>query len=299
MKLTLIKSIVLHLLIFACFYAGASVRAAEKPLPFKVEVTGSGRPMILIPGLACSGEVWQSTVAHFKSNYQCHVLTLAGFAGEAPVAPPFLDTMRDGIIAYIHEKKLAKPVIVGHSLGGVVTLAIAAKEPALVGPLVIVDSLPFFGAIQDPNATEASVKPQAEAMRKTFESMTDEQYSQGQKAFMQTMVSDESNIALVLKWGAATDRKTFAQAYYEIFTTDLRAQIAAIKSPALVIASWIGLKPYVTREQVESNFKSQYAKLANYRLVVNDKAKHFVMLDDPAGFFAAADDFLKTADAVK
>ena len=38
--------------------------------------------MILIPGLTCGGDVWKSTVEHFKDRYECHVLTLAGFAGE-------------------------------------------------------------------------------------------------------------------------------------------------------------------------------------------------------------------------
>ena len=39
--------------------------------PFQVQVTGHGRPVILIPGLSCPGEVWDSTVAHYKDNYQC------------------------------------------------------------------------------------------------------------------------------------------------------------------------------------------------------------------------------------
>ena len=53
----------------------------KKPL-FAVTVTGSGRPMILIPGLSCGGNVWDGTVTHFKDRYECHVVTLAGFAGQ-------------------------------------------------------------------------------------------------------------------------------------------------------------------------------------------------------------------------
>ena len=62
------------------FLATAPATAGE--YPFAVKVTGTGQPMILIPGLACSGEVWDSTVAHFKDRCECHVLTLAGFAGQ-------------------------------------------------------------------------------------------------------------------------------------------------------------------------------------------------------------------------
>jgi N-formylmaleamate deformylase len=61
---------------------------AARHAPFTVKVTGHGKPMILIPGLASSGDTWVGTVAHFKQRYTCYVLTLAGFAGVPPIQPP-------------------------------------------------------------------------------------------------------------------------------------------------------------------------------------------------------------------
>src|SRR5436190_6728080 len=104
--------------------------ACASPLPhsFAVEVTGKGRPMILIPGLASSGKTWDTTVAHYKDKYECHVLTLAGFAGQPPIhLDSFLQTVRDDIISYIRDDKLQKPIIAGHSLGGFVALWIAEQ----------------------------------------------------------------------------------------------------------------------------------------------------------------------------
>jgi N-formylmaleamate deformylase len=51
--------------------AGASTPAeSSKPLKsFAVEVIGNGRPMLLIPGLTCGGDVWKTTVDHFKDRY--------------------------------------------------------------------------------------------------------------------------------------------------------------------------------------------------------------------------------------
>src|SRR5205807_9710413 len=99
--------------------------------PFQVKVTGHGQPMILIPGLACPGEVWDSTVAHFKDRYEMHVLSLAGFAGVPRVPGPFLEKVREGIADYVRKNKLQKPVVVGHSLGGFVALDLAAHHPEL------------------------------------------------------------------------------------------------------------------------------------------------------------------------
>lgn len=91
---------------------------------FEVKVFGKGIPMILIPGIACSGDVWKSTVVQYQDRYECHVITLAGFAGVPPEQSDwFLDQVKNDLIFYIKEKHLQKPVIVGHALGGFVAVA--------------------------------------------------------------------------------------------------------------------------------------------------------------------------------
>ena len=65
--------------------------------------------MVLIPGLLSSGEVWQATVERFKTRYECHVLTLAGFAGQPPAAlagRPFLETVGRDLARYIEVERL-------------------------------------------------------------------------------------------------------------------------------------------------------------------------------------------------
>jgi N-formylmaleamate deformylase len=108
------------LLILTTFLATALTLPAQDA--FQVKVSGHGQQMILIPGLSSSGETYNSTVEHYKDRFECHVLTLAGFVGVPRVPAPFLDTVRDGVAAYIRDKKLNKPVIVGHSLGGFIRL---------------------------------------------------------------------------------------------------------------------------------------------------------------------------------
>ena len=88
------------------------------PTSFRVQVVGKGRPMILIPGLMSSGETWNSTVARYQDRFECHVLTLAGFAGVPPITTPLLATVRTELADYIRGQQLDRPVIVGHSLGG-------------------------------------------------------------------------------------------------------------------------------------------------------------------------------------
>src|SRR5476651_793687 len=81
---------------------------AATPAAFTVDVTGQGQPIILIPGLASSGEVWQSTVARLcgpQTKRQCHVLTLAGFAGVTPIAGDLLAQTEQQLSDYIVAQK--------------------------------------------------------------------------------------------------------------------------------------------------------------------------------------------------
>ena len=252
--------------------------------------------MILIPGLASSGKTWDSTVAHYKDKYECHVLTLAGFAGQPPMAwqqDAYLQAVRDDIITYIRDKKLQRPAIVGHSLGGFLALWIGEEAPDLVGRLVIVDSLPFFAGVMDDQATVDSVKPMVEQMRKTMKAQTAEQAAKMSEMQIRMMVTGDADFEMVKGWGRESDRPTVNEAFAELFSNDIRPGLSKIQSPTLVMGTWIGYKDYATREQVDKRFHDQYAALKNAKIVLTDTARHFIMLDDREGFLRDLDAFLK------
>jgi pimeloyl-ACP methyl ester carboxylesterase len=272
-----------------------TTKASAGTPSFKVEVTGKGKQsMILIPGLTCPGDVWEETVAHYKKTYTCHVLTLPGFAGQAPIeTDAYLQIVRDEIIQYIKDNKLKKPIITGHSLGGFLALWISVTEPGLISANVIVDSLPFLGAVQDPKATEASAKPMAENMRKMMASSTPEQVKQSQQYFLPGMVNDKSKLELLSKWGIESHAPTVAQAMYELQTTDLREQLSKSTTPTLVLGAWIAYKDYgFKRETIQHTFDSQYEKLANKTILLSDNGKHFLMYDDLTWMLTQMDSFL-------
>lgn len=266
------------------------------PTSFKVAVTGQGPSMLLIPGLTCSGEVWQQTVAHYQGRYQCHVLTLAGFAGHPalPGGPTdhYLQTVRNEVIAYIQAQRLRKPTLVGHSLGGFTALWVSATAPELVGPVVIVDALPFIGAIMDPAATAESTRPQAEAQR--------QQMGPGrlpaavQKQMLASMITSPAHLETAAAWGQASDPATTAQAMFEMNTTDLRADLARIQAPVLVLGAWAGYQAYgATKASVQQTYDLQYAQLPQKRIALSEAGKHFLMWDDPQWLLQEVDAFLQ------
>ncbi|HLH18462.1 MAG TPA: alpha/beta hydrolase [Bryobacteraceae bacterium] len=271
--------------------------AAALAQPFQVKVTGHGQPMILIPGLSSSGETWDTTVAHYRDRFQCHVLTVAGFAGVPRVPAPMLEKVREGLADYIRAQHLDRPVVVGHSLGGFVALDLAVHYPDLPGRLVIVDAYPFFAGAVDPKATPEQARENAAQMRSYMGKMTQDAYDRYVKSGVGTrdMVEKESDFERIVAWGLASDRTAVTDAMAELFSADLRDELARIKAPALVLGSWIGYKQYTDHARTEANLRAQYAKLKGVQIQVTDTAHHFIMWDDPEWMFAQIDRFLAPA----
>lgn len=273
----------------------ASRQAPAAHPSFVVQVTGKGRPVLLIPGLNCSGAVWDETVARYRGQYQCHVVTLAGFGGVAPQQPVpahLLQEVRDQLLAYVQAQKLKQPVVIGHSLGGFLALWMAATDPTALGPLEIVDSLPFLPVAQNPAATVDNTRPQAELMRQQMR--TGQLPLAARRQMTASLVANTARLAQVVRWGQASDPATTGQALYDMYTTDLRPEVARIQQPVLVLGTWAGYAAYgATKASVQAVFQRQYAPLAHLTLLLSEAGKHFVMYDDAPLFFAQTDALLK------
>jgi len=248
--------------------------------------------MILIPGLACSGEVWTGTVEHFRSRYQLHILTLAGFAGQPAIPPPFLATVRDDLIAYIAAQHLDHPVLVGHSLGGFLAFWIAATVPEQVGPIVAVDGVPFLSALYRPGATVAGSRTFAEQLRKQLLGTSRDAYARESRAAVAQMVIDPKHADLLAQMGATSDPAAVGEAMYEMMTTDLRDSVARIETPVLLLASDPSIAGGPPPEETRLGYEAQVAHVPRHTVVVATGSRHFIMLDAPAFLFQRMDAML-------
>jgi pimeloyl-ACP methyl ester carboxylesterase len=266
-----------------------SLTSAQKKYDFDVKIVGKGTPIIMIPGFSSSGDVWKETVEHLKNNYECHILTLPGFAGVKPIDGDFLPKMRDEIIAYTKDRKLKNPIIMGHSLGGFLSASIASSEPQLFKKVIIVDGVPFYPAMQNPNITVEQAKSfiNKENSIKQFTSMTDEQLKAFSESGAKALVTDPEKVKLVASWQMKSDRTTLGTAFYEMMTTDIRSDLSKIESPVLVLGS-----KYESLEQSQKILSNLYKNVKNLTLQIAD-AKHFIMYDNPQWFYDNLDKFLK------
>lgn len=261
---------------------------------FTVKVTGSGTQILFIPGLTCDGSVWDETIARYSKTNQCHVFSLAGFAGLSPAENngAFLKTVEADLVSYLSENSISEPTIVGHSLGGFLALQLAIEHPELVRSILVVDSLPFLPAAMNPNATVENTEIHAEAQRDMV--IQGGQNEAQLRMMLQMMITSPQNVERALEMGKSSDPATVAQAMYELNTTDLRDSVSKIRTPTTVLGAWYGYAHFgSTTESTAAIFNSQYAKHPDYRLVMSERGKHFIMWDDAELFYAELDALLK------
>ena len=259
-----------------------------------VEVEGSGPDVILIPGLASSRTVWSDLANRLRGNYRLHLVQIAGFAGspspdtsDGKVAAPAAEAIAD----YILRERLQSPTVIGHSLGGEVGLMLAARHEGLVGRLMVVDALPFYSLLMNPNATVDSVTPQAKAFRDALLSAPNEQADAMQAAAIARLVKTEDARASVIEAGLASDRTTVANATYELMTTDLRNELDRISIPVEVVYAYDPMYG-VPAERIDSTFRSAYARADTAHFTRIDDSFHFVTLDQPEEFAQTVRAFL-------
>jgi N-formylmaleamate deformylase len=245
-----------------------------EPVAFRVEVTGRGRPIVFIPGLGCPGAVWDATVAHLGDDYESHVLTLAGFAGNDPIAEPLSAAVRRDLIRYIRSRRLDAPVIVGHSMGGFIAYWIASYHPELIGPVIVVDGSPALSGDLD----------HAKALRSRWRNASDAEFTGGLRAVFTSMTSVPRKMAPVIEAVTRSDRRAIGDAIFEMVTTNLTDRVKDITAPVLVIAADGGL---------QHRIRAQIATIPDHEMIVLPRTRHFVMYDDPEGFFRAIDRFLE------
>jgi pimeloyl-ACP methyl ester carboxylesterase len=181
-------------------------------------------------------------------------------------------------------------VLVGHSLGGTLSLAFAAGHSDLIAGVVAVDGLPVFPGTERMTGDRS---PLAANARAQLAGQTPAQFAEYQRTYMKQVGSVDEAIANSLAESSArSDPGATAEFAAQLLLLDLRPQLPAIKVPVVEISPFYA--PDFARINVDEAGKTGYyrmllAGVGNLDVVSISPARHFVMFDQPERFAAALD----------
>jgi len=241
-----------------------------------VTVRGSGRDVLLIPGLASGPGIWNGVTGQMP-GYRWHLVQVRGFAGlaaDANGSGPVVQPVADEIARYITAAGLRRPAVVGHSMGG--TLAMMQGLKGLVSRVMVVDMLP---------AGAAMVGGTANGMGYLADQLS--QYFTGTAAGRRYL----AQIVAQAPGAEGSNPEVIATALRDLANTDLGPQLGRIGVPMSVVYA-VGADQAQSVE-ITRRFRAAYAAKKDAKLLPIGPSGHVVMADQPTRFNAALGNFLK------
>jgi pimeloyl-ACP methyl ester carboxylesterase len=105
---------------------------------------GGERELLFIPGWCCDHTAFRPQFDHFASTASVTALDLRGVGrSDSPAAGYSIPELADDVAAFCAAVGIEKPVVVGHSLGGMISVELGGRYPALASALVLVDPGPI------------------------------------------------------------------------------------------------------------------------------------------------------------
>ena len=106
-------------------------------------ITGSGKPVVLIHGFAEDGEIWNNQIEFLKNHFTLIIPDLPGTGKSELNEDMSIEGIAESIKAIIIKENISQAIIIGHSMGGYITLAIAEKYPELISAFGLCHSSAF------------------------------------------------------------------------------------------------------------------------------------------------------------
>lgn len=111
-------------------------------LQVRYEVVGAGEPLVMVHGLSESTRLWYRNVFALAENYRVYLVDLPGFGMMRKFHQHF-NLLEAGawLSGWMQAVELENVYLVGHSMGGYISMTVAVASPEKIKRLVLVDSI--------------------------------------------------------------------------------------------------------------------------------------------------------------
>ncbi len=251
----------------------------------------TGPAIVFVPGLGSGPWSWAEQIGHFSKSNRVYALTLDGFDGRpfTPQADSFA-TFTSDFWKLLDARQIVRPVVIGHSLGGTLAIALAEQHPERLAGIIALDGLPVFPTVAQ--QTDAQRAATADGIAADLARQTPAEFRSNEVSFMRSIgVLDATLVEPTAALEARSDPRAVAAWAKADFATDLRPDLAKATTPILELMPYAPGGPY-TEQQMLMFYMLLVGGAPQIDVVPIENAKHFAMLDAPAAVDAAIARFL-------
>lgn len=253
------------------------------------ETYGRGRPVLLLHGWLGSWALWRSTIEELGKEFRTYALDFWGFGEAGEQGSDFsVDNFVSLVNLFMDRLGIVKAPLVGHSMGGTVSLAASVRFPEKVVKVVVIGS-PIVGSSLSPLLRFAGYRGWiglAETSPFLFNT-----FMSGLKISLRgySYLLAKDGKSLGNMFSSDLSKLTVGPFFESIATlrqTDLRPRMNQVKLPVLGIYGKRDLIVNPNQNKVLSEY-APHSKIAWF-----EESGHFPMLDEPQRFHQTVRDFL-------
>jgi 3-oxoadipate enol-lactonase len=240
-------------------------------------------PLVFLHGIGGAARAWRGQLDFFGDRYRAVAWDMPGYNGSALLPNVSIAALADALGDFLQQIGATKPILVGHSIGGMIVQQWLAKNPDIASAVVLAQTSPAFG------------KPDGD-WQKEFIGARLGPLDRGETmvslapTLVRELVGDDpdaAGMALARDCMAAVPEATYRATMLALMGFDLRNALKDIAVPTLVLSG----------SRDKNAPAPMMAKMAGYipsaSYVELEGAGHLVNLERPAAFNAALNGFLK------
>ena len=102
-------------------------------------------PLIFLHGIGGAARSWWQQLGTFGNRFRAIAWDMPGYGGSAPLASVSIAALADALQQFVEQLGAARPVLVGHSIGGMIVQKWLVQFPNLARAVVLAQTSPAFG----------------------------------------------------------------------------------------------------------------------------------------------------------
>jgi 3-oxoadipate enol-lactonase len=252
---------------------------------FGYEAAGDPKlpPLVFLHGIGGAARAWRGQVEAFRDRYRAIAWDMPGYGASAPLPTVSIAALADALQGFLQQVGAARPILVGHSIGGMIVQQLLAKNPDIASAVVLAQTSPAFG------------KPDGD-WQKSFIAARLGPLDRGETmvslapTLVRELIGDDPDpigMALARDCMAAVPEATYRATMLALLGFDQRDALRNIAVPTLVLSG----------SKDNNAPASMMAKMASYipsaTYVELEGVGHLANLERPGAFNAALNSFLK------
>lgn len=186
--------------------------------------------MVFVHGWTCDRSHFAPQVDRFSPQYRCIAVDLRGHGeSDAPMQDYTVEGFADDVAWMCDQLDVVETVVVGHSMGGAVSLALSLGRPDLVRALVLLDSAILFPPDVQALASQLATAFEAEGGMDSVRQFEEQQFF--------TTSSDPALKQRLVDAACRTPRHVVASAFRHLLSFDATPGLERLQAPMLYVGA--------------------------------------------------------------